>query len=57
MTDYERYADELAKKYNIDPTDRYYEGDCVVTDAANDEERWKLACLWEQCHFDGEKEW
>ena len=56
MTDYERYADELAKKYNIDPTDRYYEGDCVVTDAANDEERWKLACLWEQCHFDGEKE-
>jgi len=56
MTDYERYADELAAKYGIDPTDRYYEGDCVVADAASDEERWKLACLWERCHFDGEKE-
>jgi len=56
MTDYERYANELADKYGIDPIDRYYEGDCVVYDAANDDERWNLTCLWERCHFDGEKE-
>ena len=57
MSEYERYANELAAKYEVDPVARYYEGDCVVCEAATEDEVWRLACLWEKCHFDGEREW
>jgi len=56
MREYERYANELAVKYKVDPAARYYEGDSVVCAAATEDEVWRLACLWEQCHFDGLEE-
>lgn len=57
MTDYECYANELAAKYDVDPLDRYYEGDCVVMDAATPDEQDMMARLWERCHTDGLREW
>ena len=56
MTDYERYANMLARKYGVDPNERYWEGDCVVADAATKEEQDEMARLWERDHFDGERE-
>lgn len=57
MTDYERYANELAAKYEVDPIDRYYEGDCIVYKVATPDEQDRLMDLWERCHTDGDREW
>lgn len=57
MTEYERYANELAAKYGVDPLDRYYEGDCVVWDPATPDEQDRMARLWERCHTDELREW
>lgn len=57
MTDYERYANELAAKYEVDPLDRYYEGDCTVYKVATPDEQDRMMSLWERCHTDGDREW
>lgn len=56
MGTYSDYANYLASKYNVDPVDRYYRGDCSITEKATPEECTVLAELWERDHFDGTRE-